>query len=973
MHSNRSALLAGDLCRLARLCREAESLTPCNQALDVWLRLLRRHGELERAVAERLGLSASWCARVLAGLNNSLRDLTAARPLADTRIGAALAVESHQPRGDDAFGHRLDLLARGVGLGGRWADLYRVAVEVTASAGAALGAARQTDPPWRREAQRLARTGVVRARDQHVYVGPLAASALPLFAATPAMADACAAAGDLDALEDVHARLGGSVTARAARIAVALAVGGDAAAEQRLAALPSRERDRALVAIVEICVTNDRPATEAEPWACAIRSPALRARALGWVAHAFSRAGVIRRDRLPANAPRLEQALLRAELAAHRGPIAMSEALEDLGMLLRQERHRGERKQAPPALVALAPRLPTAWERALRCAVMHVADGWPLATLRFPSAVGRAALASPIVRRELERHLVAGSQGDRARERLHAAFPWGVAVMRAIEVARGVERCDPASRLRALPAADLARMSQPETPEAALVAGALLHGAARKRPTVDLSAAGARDSLRAAFDLGVALSPRAHERSRELLRACRLALLAEPDAATATAHDVSARRLRLACFSALTGASAAEAARDMLRERIPDTRVRLALFESYARGFLREATEQLWDRFVELTDDGRIAAAMLRVLSQVGTLSDAAAASWLRLETAAGPAAAAWWQAFAAAWRLRLRRPVSAALLRLAAAGLEAGSLPHDGAEAAGAVLARVERWLRRGLEVALERAVGDDLAWVLAAAEPDPDAAWPTERWRRMLGSLGSEVSSVDVGVVDTLARRAAAAAAPAFVRRLLAGAPPTRALAAPIALPGGLELRYLDKARDMLALLRIADCAPCCFSSDSPHFENEMRTMRWVYRLYRDPLSFGVHVFRAGDPRPCGFVFGSYALAEPAKPHAPATVALLLNGVYLRRQTDRARVAIVAALEEALARPLGIALVGIAAIHGGSGPLPERYQPGARNVTRLRALRDRCGQLETAIYDDISRVVNQPAALDLHWTELS
>jgi hypothetical protein len=147
-------------------------------------------------------------------------------------------------------------------------------------------------------------------------------------------------------------------------------------------------------------------------------------------------------------------------------------------------------------------------------------------------------------------------------------------------------------------------------------------------------------------------------------------------------------------------------------------------------------------------------------------------------------------------------------------------------------------------------------------------------------------------------------------------------------------------------------------------------MDTQRWVLTVWQDPLSFCFWVMRrhaAGALEPRGFVFGSFALAG-GRP------AVLLNGVYLRRQVPWLRRAVVEAIEGALCRPLGVKSVAIATQHGGSGELPATYTRRPREVHRLRALMGEDGTPVTANYDDLSRVTNKTFTTTPHtwWRDL-
>jgi hypothetical protein len=140
-------------------------------------------------------------------------------------------------------------------------------------------------------------------------------------------------------------------------------------------------------------------------------------------------------------------------------------------------------------------------------------------------------------------------------------------------------------------------------------------------------------------------------------------------------------------------------------------------------------------------------------------------------------------------------------------------------------------------------------------------------------------------------------------------------------------------------------------------------MQNLRWIYRLWQDPLSFAFHLKRGG--RPIGFIFGGFGTT--------GETVLLLNGVYLKRQRMKVRSAALSALEAHLARPLGIRRIGVASQHGGFGPLPDDYKQTTEVVTRLRALRSRGGSLEHKVYDDISNRVNECCEMELHWRSLT
>jgi hypothetical protein len=141
-------------------------------------------------------------------------------------------------------------------------------------------------------------------------------------------------------------------------------------------------------------------------------------------------------------------------------------------------------------------------------------------------------------------------------------------------------------------------------------------------------------------------------------------------------------------------------------------------------------------------------------------------------------------------------------------------------------------------------------------------------------------------------------------------------------------------------------------------------MRTSQWILRLYCDPLSYGFHLRRVEDRARGGFVFGGFGLLrEPA---------LLLKSMYLRRSDAAVRAATLNGIDLALARPLGIRLIGVANLHGGAGELPSstNSRPGTAFV--CARFEDRNGRRERSIYDDISNSVNQEIDLTLHYKTL-
>lgn len=165
-------------------------------------------------------------------------------------------------------------------------------------------------------------------------------------------------------------------------------------------------------------------------------------------------------------------------------------------------------------------------------------------------------------------------------------------------------------------------------------------------------------------------------------------------------------------------------------------------------------------------------------------------------------------------------------------------------------------------------------------------------------------------------------------------------------------------------MAFLRVADCVPCCFASDGNDYTKGMENLRWIYRLWQDPLSFALHLHCEEHNAPVGFVFGGFGIAEEP--------VLLLNGIYLKRQRERLRLAVLETIEQQLAVPLGIAEIGVASRHGGRGALPGTYRYTSRRLTRVRALRSAGGALERKVYDDIGNSVNGESWMDLYFRKL-
>jgi hypothetical protein len=94
------------------------------------------------------------------------------------------------------------------------------------------------------------------------------------------------------------------------------------------------------------------------------------------------------------------------------------------------------------------------------------------------------------------------------------------------------------------------------------------------------------------------------------------------------------------------------------------------------------------------------------------------------------------------------------------------------------------------------------------------------------------------------------------------------------------------------------------------------------------------------------------------------------LLSGLYLRRQSAELRASGLAAIEEALCRPLGLVSLAVSARFAGAGTMPPGYAYASRSVRRLRAL---AGALPHP-RDDLGVAPNaEPAtAPALYWRDL-
>jgi hypothetical protein len=489
------------------------------------------------------------------------------------------------------------------------------------------------------------------------------------------------------------------------------------------------------------------------------------------------------------------------------------------------------------------------------------------------------------------------------------------------------------------------------------------------------------DWVRCCYDEGVSLSPARESHREALVRASRGVLreALRPDARTSA--EVVASRLR--CLTNLGAARAAASLERVLRAAPGDgTHLRTAFLHLLRLSPARAGT--LFLERPEVFYGGGLDSELARALEAKGVFERHSADAWVALATNVARhardkhAPLAWISAFGPLWLQRFGRPPGTATLHALAALLSTG--PATPAEALARLEAQRERLVDRPPGEFFDALTRTPLALAtLRALAPDDDGSggprWDDRRWRALLDRLRELPLRVDEAAV----RRLAGALTPSrdgpdLVRALLEGSCPVPAGRWPLGRPEGEHLRYLDKRRDVLAFLRLADSVMCCFHSSSCAYGDPATgrggNYRWVLALWCDPLSFCLHVARGADGEgpPAGFVFGSFGLAG-SKP------VLLLNGIYLRRQDERTRAAVLARIEASLARPLGVTAIAVGNRFGGGGPLPRGYDRTPRTVVRLRALQDYAGTPLRTVYDDISSVTNQPFVTDRHvaWKTLS
>jgi hypothetical protein len=863
---------------------------------------------------------------------------------------------------------RLEALRVALRFGTREGWLLRVALAVETELERLPGLFAELPSTEQAAAQRLARSGVYSTTNGAVFVGWRHARPLEHFEPSLAMLLALARRGRGQEAQRVLRSLAANPRRRLAPLGLAAGyIEGDASCLTALRALSSSPlRDRALELLVEHELGAGQ-SRRAEHLAFEIGAAASRQRALyGVVSHGL-RCGMLRRELLKSVSlsSDLPALLLRAEHALFlekRSELLLS--LRFVVQRLRQQQ-RPEPTWVHPALEC------GAWQRALRLALALAFNGYGGACVTWP-----IQQAWPLLERsELEAEI--SSELARARPRLESLtseLPDNLKFcgdwLQVLALERRLLESSVASNF-VVPVAEVAAgLRAPQTSDEAFVAGALYD----PRAAVEISD-DACSALRSAFDLGVAISPESGRRRAVLLRAARAAFK------SSLGMSDAAFELRLRMLSALGAAPLAELLAVIAREAGASLESRRRALIWLGRHDAQLALRALYEHYAALTDGGMGTQLLFGELERAAVLPQGSARAFTvieqRLVKRLGDVLARrFWPAFAGAWLRGLGSAPSLRALRLLARTLRDEPVHEDGEQAFALLTAHIEGLRNRGVEQLFgpgakkeeETAASAslELEWLLTFSEPYPNRPWPPQQWRSVVDWARQHAAEVDRGAVLEFAESLRLSLE---VRtRLLAGAPPLVALEQPLAVDARHSLHFLDKRRDFLAFLRVADCVPCCFASDGEQYTRGMENLRWVYRLWQDPLSFALHLRVRGQAAPIGFVFGGFALSADT----PRRQLLVLNGIYLKHQREQLRFAILKTLEEHLAQPLGASELAIAARHGGRGPLPQSYRYARRNLTRLRALRSPGGALERATYDDISSTANVQTSMDLYFRQL-
>ncbi|MFT3774184.1 MAG: hypothetical protein QM820_53150 [Minicystis sp.] len=481
-------------------------------------------------------------------------------------------------------------------------------------------------------------------------------------------------------------------------------------------------------------------------------------------------------------------------------------------------------------------------------------------------------------------------------------------------------------------------------------------------------------SARAHYDEGVSLTPRRKHHRAALLDAARghlKRMLDEGIGASEEARESTLARIR--CLQNLGGEQAASILQRLLsRSDDGGPALRKPMLEALAALAPQDAVQVFVDRYEALARDRQASWAAEQIEEQglfpPGT-ARAHRSAFTRLYIRLGEQASRWLAGFVQGYARAAGTPPGPEVLALA----DDPDLPPSGEDRVRRILARRDALSRVDASTFLRTLAEEpDRLHLMCALNPVSPGrraeAWDDRRWTTLLARLQRDLGAVASGPIASLRRRLHGS--DAVIDALLRGAPPTAALARPLPIGsnGVHTLRYLDKRRDFPAFMRFADCVPCCFNSTSSMYGG---TQRMLLALWKDPLSFCFQLVRAprgGVAEAQGFVFGSFGLCEERP-------AILLNGIYLRRQLPWMRFAILAAIEESFCRPLGVRLIAVGARHGGRGPMPPDYVEQKRVAQRLRALFEPNGVLMTRIYDDLSTPQAGGSVLPgygIHWKDL-
>ncbi|MFT5679745.1 MAG: hypothetical protein ACI8RZ_000650 [Myxococcota bacterium] len=452
---------------------------------------------------------------------------------------------------------------------------------------------------------------------------------------------------------------------------------------------------------------------------------------------------------------------------------------------------------------------------------------------------------------------------------------------------------------------------------------------------------------RAAHDEWIALRPEGHARRRVLARACRAVLL------SAARGETPTWRVRLRTLGHIGGDIALNVLTELLPRSAGD--LRLAIL----RQLLRVSPAHL-ARTLEHSAESLPDAVMLEIIETLTLhrhLPGDTASGWRAL---CAETTSTWRAALLAAYREQVGGFPSPQLLRSTAE--EVRQAPHvSGAEllrqAAEALAALQSATPTEIIDALLDSTLlRQRLRWARPASLPPRMAHWDDPRLLHALKLAASQGE-----VCDGVLNRTTQALTPEIRDALRQGRCPLPDLSV-LTVNDTVQLRYLDKRMDLLTFFRFADPAACCWNSTGSHFG---ATQARLLAVWKDPLSFCFHINRiAGSGSPLGFVFGSLARCESGEP------AVLLNGLYLRRQSRPLRDLTLSALERFF-RHLGMRWLGVASRYAGCGAIPDRYQMTSKVIHRSRALM-RDGKMVTDAIDDISVCINRTQPIRLYWMDL-